>query len=96
LLEQIGTELDAVNAVNRQSQTSESKPAGPFDRVPLAIRFDGTFDAFCHMLHAAEHFDRLVHVDRLTITRERLEGDHPLQVVMNLSVFAGVDQGTGE
>jgi Tfp pilus assembly protein PilO len=87
LLEQLGVQLDAVGAGRRQSQTDEARPAGPFERTPLAIQFNGSFAGLCRVLDAAESFERLVHVDQLTITREKIHGTNPLQVVMELSVF---------
>ncbi len=95
LLEEFGAELESVGATNRQSGTAEVERGDVFGRIPISIRFDGTFEAFHRILSATEAMDRMVHFQKLEVTREKLDEPNPLHIAMDLSVFSKTAEVSG-
>ncbi len=87
LLSQIGQDLNAVSVTEQQLQAKTIVDGSDFSRVPMTLRFRGSFEALFDFLHRLESRQRVIRIDRVMVRRDGVGNAKMLQVDIDLSTF---------
>lgn len=87
LLEQLSRDLGATDVTDEAIVVQTNRSSGPFNRIPLDLRFDGGFLAMFNFMRRIETYDRIVRVDRIQIGFNRSNAEKPLRIDMQLSAY---------
>lgn len=87
LLEKLSGDVAAESVVVRQLEAKSVVEGSDFNRIPITLRFEGSFEALFGLLQRIETTPRIIRVDELDIRGGSPEFDLPLVVDIQLSTF---------
>ncbi|MEX2673753.1 MAG: type 4a pilus biogenesis protein PilO [Phycisphaeraceae bacterium] len=88
LLEQLGTDLRALEVRDRSLTTGSPSQFGDLDQVRLELAFTGSFEAAFDLLDRVHGYERVVRVEQLQISRSPRASLDQLAISARLVTFA--------
>lgn len=96
LLEDMSETLSVDSIVIEEMRANTVVRGADFARIPLTLRFEGSYEAFFDFVRRAERGDRLIRFDHLEVTGHPAPGEETpmVQVTVELSAFSESQGGS--